>query len=167
MNRTRDSWRTRNESSIRAQAAMEFLMTYGWAFLILIAIASILAYTGIINPGNIFGNRAYLESGMHLQEYKFDDDTVKLSVMNTMNQPINSINITVNSTAGSDVACHGSTTLASLQPNVPSTVFNACTVTGTIPEVARLSADITVSYRKDSELVSHTLEGRLFLKRNT
>jgi len=34
----------------KAQAAMEFLMTYGWAILIVLAAVGILAYAGVLKP---------------------------------------------------------------------------------------------------------------------
>ena len=35
----------------RGQAAMEFLMTYGWAILAAIIVIAVLAYFGVFNPG--------------------------------------------------------------------------------------------------------------------
>ena len=37
----------------KGQAGMEFLMTYGWAFLVLVAILGALAYFGILSPGRV------------------------------------------------------------------------------------------------------------------
>ncbi|NTV22880.1 MAG: hypothetical protein HGA85_00705 [Nanoarchaeota archaeon] len=36
----------------KGQAAMEFLMTYGWAILVVIAAIAALAYFGVLNPQN-------------------------------------------------------------------------------------------------------------------
>jgi hypothetical protein len=37
----------------RAQAAMEFLMTYGWAILVVLAAIGALAYFGVLSPGDL------------------------------------------------------------------------------------------------------------------
>ena len=37
----------------KAQAAMEFLMTYGWAILVVLAAIGALAYFGVLSPGNL------------------------------------------------------------------------------------------------------------------
>ena len=38
----------------KGQAAMEFLMTYGWAILVVLAAIGALAYFGVLSPGNLF-----------------------------------------------------------------------------------------------------------------
>ena len=38
----------------KSQAAMEFLLTYGWAILAAIVAIGVLAYTGVFSPGNYF-----------------------------------------------------------------------------------------------------------------
>ena len=42
--------------SKRSQAAMEFLMTYGWAILAAIIAIGVLAYFGVFSPGNYMSN---------------------------------------------------------------------------------------------------------------
>jgi hypothetical protein len=37
---------------IRGQAALEFLTTYGWAFLVILVMIGALAYFGVLNPSN-------------------------------------------------------------------------------------------------------------------
>lgn len=37
----------------KGQAAMEFLMTYGWAILVVLAAIGALAYFGVLSPGNL------------------------------------------------------------------------------------------------------------------
>ena len=37
----------------KGQAAMEFMMTYGWAILAFLLIISVLAYLGFLNPNNL------------------------------------------------------------------------------------------------------------------
>ena len=39
-----------NNKSQKSQAALEFLTTYGWAFLIIILMIGTLSYFGVINP---------------------------------------------------------------------------------------------------------------------
>lgn len=41
----------------RAQAAMEFLMTYGWAILVVLIVIAALAYFGVLNPGRFQGDQ--------------------------------------------------------------------------------------------------------------
>lgn len=47
----------------KAQAAMEFLMTYGWAIVVIIAVVSILFYLGIFSPFDLASNNCAMPSG--------------------------------------------------------------------------------------------------------
>src|SRR3989344_3487840 len=40
----------------KGQAAMEFLMTYGWAILAAVIAIGVLAYFGVFSPGNYMSN---------------------------------------------------------------------------------------------------------------
>jgi len=41
----------------KAQAALEFLTTYGWAFLVILIMIGALAYFGVLNPGGLLPAR--------------------------------------------------------------------------------------------------------------
>lgn len=41
----------------KAQAALEFLTTYGWAFLVILIMMSALAYFGVLNPSKLLPDR--------------------------------------------------------------------------------------------------------------
>ena len=44
----------------KSQAAMEFLMTYGWALLIVIIVIAALVFFGLLNPDNLLPDKADL-----------------------------------------------------------------------------------------------------------
>ena len=46
------------ESSMKGQTAVEYLMTYGWAILIILIVAGVLAYYGIFAPAGFLGPSA-------------------------------------------------------------------------------------------------------------
>jgi hypothetical protein len=48
----------------KAQAAMEFLMTYGWAILVVIAAIAALAYFGVLDPARLLPERCQSTAGM-------------------------------------------------------------------------------------------------------
>ena len=47
----------------KAQAAMEFLMTYGWAILVVLVVIGALAYFGVLNPRNLVPNSCKMTAG--------------------------------------------------------------------------------------------------------
>lgn len=48
----------------KGQAAMEFLMTYGWAILVVIAAIAALAYFGVLDPARLLPERCQSSAGM-------------------------------------------------------------------------------------------------------
>ena len=47
----------------KAQAAMEFLMTYGWAILVVLAAIAALAYFGVLSPEKFLPEKCLMETG--------------------------------------------------------------------------------------------------------
>ncbi len=54
----------------KGQAAMEFLMTYGWAILVVLVAIGALAYFGVLNPGRFLPSTCTIMPGISCTEYK-------------------------------------------------------------------------------------------------
>jgi len=54
----------------RGQAAMEFLMTYGWAILVLLVMVGALSYFGILNPNKVVPERCFFGAGFNCKDYQ-------------------------------------------------------------------------------------------------
>jgi len=54
----------------RAQAALEFLTTYGWAFLVILIMIGALAYFGVLNPSNLVPDTCTAGDGFTCTEYQ-------------------------------------------------------------------------------------------------
>jgi hypothetical protein len=48
----------------KAQSALEFLMTYGWAILVVLAAIGALAYFGVLNPSNFLPDQCTASTGV-------------------------------------------------------------------------------------------------------
>ena len=57
---------------MRGQSALEFLMTYGWAILVLTVTLGVLFYMGVFNPQGVAPNVCTLPSGISCYTYKID-----------------------------------------------------------------------------------------------
>ena len=57
--------RERSMSSRSGQAAMEFLMTYGWAILVVLAAIAALAYFGVLSPEKFLPQKCLMETGFN------------------------------------------------------------------------------------------------------
>ncbi len=54
---------------------MEFLMTYGWALLILILVITALAFFGVLNPANLAPEQCLLGPGLACESYRAVNDS--------------------------------------------------------------------------------------------
>ena len=78
----------------KAQAALEFLTTYGWAFLIILIMIGTLAYFGILNPSKLLPNRCNFGAEFQCLDYKIvnglaaGDDTLNLRLKNSVGELI-------------------------------------------------------------------------------
>jgi len=54
---------------LRGQSAMEFLMTYGWAILVMVIVIGVLFYVGVFNPGTAAPSACTLGAGFSCYSY--------------------------------------------------------------------------------------------------
>ena len=74
----------------KSQAALEFLMTYGWAILVVLIVISALAYFGVLNPQRMLPSRCTMPTGFSCMDYVAHQSTddVVLKVVNGMGSAI-------------------------------------------------------------------------------
>lgn len=91
----------------RAQAALEFLTTYGWAFLVILIMIGTLAYFGILSPGKILPNRCNVGPEFECIDFQISatDNTFKMRVKNNVGEPIAVQTITLDSETATKFAC--------------------------------------------------------------
>lgn len=146
----------------RAQAAMEFLMTYGWAILVVLAAIGALAYFGVLNPSRLVPDRCSVAAGFDLKDCKADQQNLTISLYNGQGVDLTAVNVTINSTLGSDVTCNGVVVVGSLANGQTSSLTALCGFGATAPALgARLDADITITYQKSGEQLSHSTTGKI------
>jgi hypothetical protein len=81
----------------KAQAAMEFLMTYGWAILIVIAAAAALAYFGVFRAGRNVPTVCDLGSGFSCNAKVTSDGTATIIITNGLGMTANDVVLTIES----------------------------------------------------------------------
>ncbi len=90
----------------KAQAAMEFLMTYGWAILVVLVVIGALAYFGVLNPQNLLPEKCTLPMGLYCKDHRIDgaNDKISFRLENGMGSGImiRSINISGDVLTGCD-----------------------------------------------------------------
>lgn len=144
----------------KGQAAMEFLMTYGWAILVVLLAIAALAYFGVLNPGNYLPSSCTMQgAGLSCVEFMADSDSneVTLVLQNGKGENLNSINVSV----GGD--CSGYVE----QDTESNTVFvDGTKATFVVPcaenliAESRFQEDIMIDYLSENDL-SRSIKGTL------
>ena len=67
----------------KGQAAMEFLLTYGWAILVVLLVIGALSYFGVLNPKQFLPSRCTIDEPLHCVDKQITEDgVVKILVRN-------------------------------------------------------------------------------------
>ncbi|MBS3126304.1 hypothetical protein J4453_02580 [Candidatus Woesearchaeota archaeon] len=72
----------------KAQSAMEFLMTYGWAILIVLVAVGALAYMGVMKADRFAPEACTLAPGLYCADFRVTSSDVTLLVENTLNEDV-------------------------------------------------------------------------------
>ena len=82
----------------KGQAAMEFLMTYGWAILVVLAAIGALAYFGVLSPSALLPERTTFTApipSVDTAVIRASDDTVTIAFRNNVGSTITIDNVSV------------------------------------------------------------------------
>ena len=140
----------------KAQAAMEFLMTYGWAILVVLVAVGALAYFGVLSPDNFLPNRCTLPSGIGCVDHKAVASTSTVSVVlrNGLGYDMSSITVAAGSCTVTD------STPATLANGAKATFdLTTCTFSG-----SKYSNDLNVTYTLSDTGLSHKAIGSIVAK---
>src|SRR3990170_3053196 len=83
----------------RAQAAMEFLMTYGWAILVVLIVIGALAYFGVLDPSKLLPEKGGFPTGLHCDDYFVSTTGINLTIQNGIGKDIEILDMRVNETS--------------------------------------------------------------------
>jgi hypothetical protein len=79
----------------KSQAAMEFLMTYGWAILVVLVAIGALAYFGVLSPDKFLPSKCTLPAGIVCTDFLIDStaNTVEIFLTNGIGFDISAVTI--------------------------------------------------------------------------
>ncbi len=134
--------------SKRSQSALEYMMTYGWAILIIVIVAVILYSMGIFNPSSSISTTITGFSSTPVSSALFTNNGgLSISVQNSVGYPIEITNITATTPTGGKVTIQPNITLLSgkSQVFVLSKVFTASS------QNSHISTAVTITYKEVSQ----------------
>ena len=85
----------------KGQSALEYLMTYGWAILIIIIVGGVLYYYGVFSPSKLVGESKVGFSKVQVDTWAVDatNDDIKFIFENRAGKQINITNVNVGGTS--------------------------------------------------------------------
>jgi uncharacterized protein (UPF0333 family) len=138
----------------KGQAAMEFLMTYGWAILAAVIAIGVLAYFGVFTPGKYVSGTAIVSAPFYIQAHNVKTTAVNLGIKNNGGEVYNITSITVGT------GCATTTNPGIINETGTSDVAVPCTTSpGAVG--ASFKGDITIYYTKTGSTVTLTSTGTI------
>ena len=127
----------------RAQAAMEFLMTYGWAILVVLIAIGALAYFGVLSPEKFLPEKCTIATGSGL----FCDEFTTSATANTITLRVRNIlteSAWVDSITLDSPACTFSTADTQIAADATTDFTLACA--GGLTSGDKIKGDVTVAF---------------------
>ena len=139
----------------KSQAAMEFLMTYGWAILVVLAAIAALAYFGVLSPEKFLPEKCILQPGIACVSHKVETTKVTLIIANGLGRTITINSIVVGGCSGT------------FSDTVSSGIDKTFVIGGSCNngvQKDKFKADITLSYTEKDTNLTKTAFGNLNTK---
>ncbi|MAG91142.1 hypothetical protein CMO83_00530 [Candidatus Woesearchaeota archaeon] len=136
----------------KGQAAMEFLMTYGWAILVVLAAIAALAYFGVLSPEKFLGEKCVVEPGLACVSHKVESNQITVVLAQNKGKTLIIDSITVGTCSGSFNTTMVSGTDATFV--IGGTCDNGVSKEG-------FKGDITIGYTEKNTNLTKTAFGNL------
>ena len=134
----------------KAQAALEFIMTYGWAILVVLVAIGALAYFGVLSPDRFLPNKCALQAGIACIDSRATSSGLTTRITNSLGYDISAVNVSAGSCGTS---------------NSPSTLANSASATYTIScnltSGSKYNAQFNISYTVTDTGISHLNAGQI------
>lgn len=135
----------------KGQAAMEFLMTYGWAILVVLVAIGALAYFGVLSPERLIPERCVMQAGIECADAKVTATDVTIVLRNSMGYTVDITNVSVGTN------CNNATGWTVVNGDQQTVTVGGCTFT----QGEKMNEDINIAYVNTQTSLSHTVTGSL------
>jgi len=139
----------------KGQAALEFLMTYGWAILVVLAAIGALAYFGVLSPDKFLPEKCTLPAGLACLDFRATSSGLDLIIQNSIGFDLDAVSLTINGTDCS-VTASGPTTLNN---GDQGTFAASCT-----PPSGKFKGAVSIAYTRADTGLSNTKSGDIVVQ---
>ena len=143
-----------NNSSRKSQAAMEFLLTYGWAILVVLVAIGALSYFGVLSPDRFLPSKCIVPGGIVCIDFKLDGSatqTVTAVLRNGAGFDVTGVLIAV-------TGCTGSPAGVPVANGAQATLTDT---TCTLVSGSKFNGDVNVTYTNADTGISHKVQGSI------
>ena len=143
----------------RAKVVLEFLMTYGWAILVVLIAIGALAYFGVLNPGRFLPATCVLFPGVSCNDFKVNTTSISLIVRNGIGENLNPFTVNISSAA---TTCPnvGASASGGLNDGEQETLTIDCGASDPGSAGARYKAALNITYNTSSG-INHVRTGEI------
>ena len=146
----------------RAQAAMEFLMTYGWAILVVLIVIGALAYFGVLNPDRLLPEKCTVMVGLYCNDHIVSNTAVTLKLENGMGRDVSIVRIFLNETSVTPLASGVNASYVNISNGQQLDIVIPWGGTPTMTVGNKYKFNIEFVYHYDDVNFQHTGRGELF-----
>jgi len=140
----------------KGQAAMEFLMTYGWAIMAAVIAIGVLAYFGVFSPGKYTSGTAIVTTPFYANAWNVQESTgINLELKNNGGETYTVSDVTITNAAvgGALSTCLPTGSLGTIDAGSVMTATILCGVAlggadADLTEGENFKGDITITYTK-------------------
>ena len=147
----------------KSQAALEFLSTYAWAFIVIMITIGALYYSGIFDFSKYLPQKCTFPSQFKCLDFALLPSEVRIKLVNNIGEDVKVDTLSISNDASPSIAC--------ANPAVPfdwvasdnlNLVFTGCTGGGYVSG-ERIDLRITMTYHaiKTPSQPSHTINGKI------
>ncbi|MBI2653435.1 hypothetical protein HYX02_01355 [Candidatus Woesearchaeota archaeon] len=148
----------------KSQAALEFLMTYGWAILVVLVAIGALAYFGVLSPDKFLPAKCTLQAGIACLDHKATNSGavathgVTVRLQNSLGFDLSSVSVRAGD-CGDYPNTPSSTGKATLANGEAYTYFIPCSVA--LQGLTKYNKQLNVSYIVTETTISHNNVGQI------
>lgn len=139
--------------SRKSQAALEFIMTYGWAILVVLVAIGALAYFGVLSPDRFLPTKCILPSGIACLDHKATSSSLEVVAQNSLGYDLTITEVKAQQ-------CTAQTGLSTPWPNGQRFPANlACNNAGS----TKYNGQINITYTTPADVggITHTAQGQV------
>lgn len=150
----------------KSQAALEFLMTYGWAILVVLVAIGALAYFGVLSPDRFIAQRCSFPAGITCLDFSYsiinDVPTLKFVIKNNLGWDLTLVGITV---PAADVGGSDCSTVQS-KPNALKNDEQGTFIYNCDPPIpkGKYKPNLVFTYTKVDTQLPHQIQGTLYFR---